>query len=46
MMSQNRQAEKDRLKQDAAFEINLKLELELMRLHERLDALVQEIKSK
>jgi uncharacterized membrane protein len=42
MMSQNRQAEKDRLKQDAAFEINLKLELELMRLHERLDALVQE----
>jgi uncharacterized membrane protein len=39
MMSQNRQIEKDRIKQDAAFEINLKLELELMRLHEKIDAL-------
>lgn len=37
MMSQNRQAAKDRIKQDAAFEINLKLELEIMRLHSRLD---------
>lgn len=39
MMSQNRQAAKDRLKQDAAYEINLKLELELKRLHDKLDAL-------
>ena len=39
MMSQNRQAAKDRIKQDAAYEINLKLELEIMRLHSKLDAL-------
>ena len=39
MMSQNRQIAKDRVKQDAAYEINLKLELELMRLHERFDRL-------
>lgn len=40
MMSQNRQAAKDRVKQDAAYEVNLKLELEIMRLHERLDKLL------
>jgi len=39
MMSQNRQNAKDRIKQDAAFQINLKLELEVMRVHERLDNL-------
>ncbi|GAA5314822.1 MAG: DUF1003 domain-containing protein [Candidatus Pelagadaptatus aseana] len=39
MMSQNRQAEKDRLKQEAAYQINLKLEIEIMRLHDRLDDL-------
>ena len=39
MMSQNRQAAKDRVKQDAAYQINLKLELEIMRLHEKLDGL-------
>ncbi len=37
MMSQNRQSSKDRVKQDAAFEINLKLELEILRLHEKID---------
>ena len=40
MMSQNRQASKDRLEQKATFEINLKLELELMRLHEKIDSLI------
>ncbi|WP_417226005.1 DUF1003 domain-containing protein [Amphritea sp.] len=39
MMSQNRQAAKDRIKQDATFEINLKLELQIMRLHTKLDQL-------
>ena len=39
MMSQNRQAAKDRIRQDAAYEINLKLELQIMRLHSKLDAL-------
>lgn len=37
MMSQNRQAAKDRVEQKATYEINLKLEIELMRLHEKLD---------
>lgn len=45
MMSQNRQAAKDRLEQKAAFEINLKLELELKRLHEKFDVLQKGIKS-
>jgi len=39
MMSQNRQSTKDRIKQDAAYEINLKLELEILRLHEKIDAI-------
>ncbi|MFT4517913.1 MAG: putative membrane protein [Halioglobus sp.] len=39
MMSQNRQAAKDRIRQDAAYEINLKLELQIMRLHSKLDSL-------
>lgn len=45
MMSQNRQAAKDRLKQEATYEINLKLELELMRLHDRIDEIKQEMKN-
>ncbi len=43
MMSQNRQTAKDRLEQKATYEINLKLELELMRLHEKVDVLLKEI---
>lgn len=43
MMSQNRQASKDRLEQKATFEINLKLELEIKRLHEKLDTLTVDI---
>lgn len=46
MMSQNRQVAKDRLEQKATFEINLKLELELMRLHEKFDEMKREINSK
>jgi len=46
MMSQNRQAAKDRLEQKATFEINLKLELELMRLHEKFDVLKNELDNK
>lgn len=45
MMSQNRQAAKDRLKQEATYEINLKLELELMRLHDRIDEIKKEMKN-
>ena len=43
MMSQNRHAAKDRVKQDAAYEINLKLELQILRLHSKIDALSAEI---
>jgi uncharacterized membrane protein len=39
MMSQNRQASKDRLDAAHDYEINLKAELEIMTLHEKLDAL-------
>ncbi len=39
MMSQNRQSTKDRIKQDATYEINLKLELEFIALHKKFDNL-------
>ncbi len=37
LMSQNRQAEKDRLGAEHDYEINLKAELEIMLLHEKVD---------
>lgn len=37
MMSQNRQAAKDRLTEKLDYEINLRAELEIMRLHEKID---------
>lgn len=37
MMSQNRQAAKDRLTEKLDYEINLRAELEIMRLHDKLD---------
>jgi uncharacterized membrane protein len=37
MMSQNRQAAKDRAQANMDYEINLKAELEIMALHEKLD---------
>jgi uncharacterized membrane protein len=39
LMSQNRQAEKDRLNAEHDYEVNLKAELEIMLLHEKLDHL-------
>jgi uncharacterized membrane protein len=39
LMSQNRQAEKDRLTAQHDYEVNLKAELEIMLLHEKLDML-------
>ncbi len=39
LMSQNRQAEKDRINAEHDYEVNLKAELEIMLLHEKLDAL-------
>jgi uncharacterized membrane protein len=42
MMSQNRQAAKDRLAAAHDYEINLKAELEIMSLHEKMDNLRQQ----
>jgi uncharacterized membrane protein len=39
LMSQNRQSEKDRLSAEHDYEVNLKAELEIMLLHEKLDLL-------
>lgn len=42
MMSQNRQAEHDRLDAAHDYQVNLKAEIEIMALHEKLDALRQQ----
>jgi uncharacterized membrane protein len=42
LMSQNRQAYKDRLSAEHDYEVNLKAELEIIRLHEKVDSLKQE----
>ncbi|MBC7962942.1 MAG: DUF1003 domain-containing protein [Steroidobacteraceae bacterium] len=39
LMSQNRQAEKDRMSAEHDYEVNLKSELEIMVLHEKIDLL-------
>jgi uncharacterized membrane protein len=39
MMSQNRQAAKDRLGAEHDYEVNLKAELEILALHQKIDAL-------
>ena len=39
LMSQNREADKDRLSAEHDYEVNLKAELEIMALHEKLDLL-------
>ena len=39
MMSQNRQGVKDRMAAEHDYEVNLKAELEVMGLHEKLDGL-------
>jgi len=39
MMSQNRQEAKDRLRSEHDYEVNLKSELEIQGLHEKLDQL-------
>jgi uncharacterized membrane protein len=39
LMSQNRQAYKDRLSAEHDYEVNLKAEIEIMSLHEKIDLL-------
>jgi uncharacterized membrane protein len=41
MMSQNRQAAKDRVQASHDYEVNLKAEIEIMALHEKMDELRQ-----
>ncbi len=42
MMSQNRQAAKERMEQEMRYQTHLKMELEIMRLHEKIDTLLAE----
>ena len=42
MMSQNRQAAKDKIEQDVRYQTSLKIELEIIRLHEKLDRLLED----
>jgi CRP/FNR family transcriptional regulator, cyclic AMP receptor protein len=39
LLSQNRQASKDRIRSDVEYEVNLKAELEIAHLHEKMDRL-------
>jgi uncharacterized membrane protein len=41
MMSQNRQEARDRLRSESDYRVNLKAELEIRHLHEKLDHLLQ-----
>ena len=43
LVSQNRQTAKDRLRNDAEYEVNLKAELEIAHLHEKVDFLTEEL---
>jgi uncharacterized membrane protein len=43
LVSQNRQGAKDRLRADAEYEVNLKAELEITHLHEKVDFLTEEL---
>jgi CRP/FNR family cyclic AMP-dependent transcriptional regulator len=43
LLSQNRQAERDRLRNDVEYDVNLKAELEVAHLHEKVDAMQAEI---
>ena len=41
MMSQNRQADKDKLESTLNYEVSLKTDLEITRLHQKLDELLE-----
>lgn len=45
MMSQNRQAAKDRLKADIQYDVNLKAELEIAQLHQKVDHIYQALQA-
>jgi uncharacterized membrane protein len=41
MMSQNRQAAKDRIEAQLDYEVNLKAEIEIMALHDKVDEVLK-----
>jgi uncharacterized membrane protein len=43
MMSQNRQADKDRRAASHDYEVNLRAELEILRLHEKVNHLIAQV---
>ncbi len=45
MMSQNRQAAKDRLKADLDYDVNLKAELEVAQLHNKMDKMYEQMQA-
>jgi uncharacterized membrane protein len=45
MMSQNRQAAKDRLQADLDYRVNLKAELEVAHLHTKVDRIWEELQA-
>jgi uncharacterized membrane protein len=42
MMSQNRQEEKDRMRSENDYLVNLKAEMEIRSLHQKMDSLLEE----
>ena len=42
LLSQNRQAANDRIRSDIEYDVNLKAELEIAHLHEKMDRLIAE----
>lgn len=43
LLSQNRQAAKDRVRSDIEYDVNLKAELEIVQLHEKVDRLTSDV---
>jgi len=43
LISQNRQAEKDRVRSDIEYDVNIKAELEIAHLHEKTDQIYTEM---
>ncbi|MEP6940903.1 MAG: DUF1003 domain-containing protein, partial [Rudaea sp.] len=43
LISQNRQAEKDRVRSDIEYDVNIKAELEIAHLHEKTDRMYAEM---
>jgi CRP/FNR family transcriptional regulator, cyclic AMP receptor protein len=46
LVSQNRQAEKDRVRADIEYEVNIKAELEIAHLHEKTDRIYEQMMAK